>query len=411
MHAICCKKNRILRGRIVATKKQIILPIIVLGIGIAGLVGFSALKKPPEEKPAVDNTPLVSVEAIEYNTMTFSVSSYGVVAAKYDTELVSQVSGEIIYLADAFVKGGFVKKGDILAKIDPSDYEAGLLDAQANVAASKANMVQERANGEVALREWAEITSSKPTALSLRKPQLAQELAKLKSAEAGLLRAQRDLERTVIRAPYDALISSREIGLGAYMTTGSKIGHVYNTDTAEIRLPLADKDMQYLDSKGTHAEVQLVGNFAGSKQEWIGKIVRSEGVVDSKSRMTYLVAEIDDPYGLNTNKNELRFGTYVTAHIEGSNAGNVTIIPRHLIVNGLVAVMDEDKKLRYKPVTIIRQEGANVVISEGLESGMQVITSALDYPLEGMKLALPEDKILQKESVEKEQTELAMEGK
>jgi len=109
----------------VATKKQIILPIIVLAIGIAGLVGISALKKPPEEKPVVDTTPLVSVEAIEYKPMTFSVSSYGVVAAKYDTELVAQVSGEIIYLADKFVKGGFVKKGDILAKIDPSDYEAG----------------------------------------------------------------------------------------------------------------------------------------------------------------------------------------------------------------------------------------------------------------------------------------------
>jgi RND family efflux transporter MFP subunit len=395
----------------VATKKQIILPIIVLAIGIAGLVGISALKKPPEEKPVVDTTPLVSVEAIEYKPMTFSVSSYGVVAAKYDTELVAQVSGEIIYLADKFVKGGFVKKGDILAKIDPSDYEAGLLDSQANVASAKANMVQERANGEVALREWAEITNSKPTALSLRKPQLAQELAKLKSAEADLLRSHRDLERTVIRAPYDALISSREIGLGAYVTTGSKIGHIYNTDTAEIRLPLADKEMQYLDQKGTHSEVTLMGNFAGSKQQWQGKIVRSEGVVDSKSRMTYLVAEIEDPYGLKTDKNELRFGTYVTANIQGSNAGNVAVIPRHLIVNGLVAIMDSDNTLRYKPVKIIRQEGANVVISEGLDPGMEVITSALDYPLEGMKLALPVDKILQDEPIETDKTEIAMEGK
>lgn len=394
-----------------ATKKQIILPIIVLAIGIAGLVGISALKKPPEEKPVVDTTPLVSVEAIEYKPMTFSVSSYGVVAAKYDTELVAQVSGEIIYLADKFVKGGFVKKGDILAKIDPSDYEAGLLDSQANVASAKANMVQERANGEVALREWAEITSSKPTALSLRKPQLAQELAKLKSAEADLLRSHRDLERTVIRAPYDALISSREIGLGAYVTTGSKIGHIYNTDTAEIRLPLADKEMQYLDQKGTHSEVTLMGNFAGSKQQWQGKIVRSEGVVDSKSRMTYLVAEIEDPYGLKTDKNELRFGTYVTANIQGSNAGNVAVIPRHLIVNGLVAIMDSDNTLRYKPVKIIRQEGANVVISEGLDPGMEVITSALDYPLEGMKLALPVDKTLQDEPIETDKTEIAMEGK
>jgi multidrug efflux pump subunit AcrA (membrane-fusion protein) len=169
--------------------------------------------------------------------------------------------------------------------------------------------------------------------------------------------------------------------------------------------------MQYLDQKGTHSEVTLMGNFAGSKQQWQGKIVRSEGVVDSKSRMTYLVAEIEDPYGLKTDKNELRFGTYVTANIQGSNAGNVAVIPRHLIVNGLVAIMDSDNTLRYKPVKIIRQEGANVVISEGLDPGMEVITSALDYPLEGMKLALPVDKTLQDEPIETDKTEIAMEGK
>ncbi|GGQ06944.1 efflux RND transporter periplasmic adaptor subunit [Shewanella litoralis] len=393
-----------------ATKKQIILPIIVLGIGIAGLVGLSALKKPPEEKPEVDTTPLVSVEEIIYQPMTFTVDSYGVVNAKYMTEIIAQVSGEITYLDPNFVKGGFVKKGEILAKVDPSDYESSLLDAQANIASSKASLVQERANAEVAIREWADITNREPTDLSLRKPQLAQELAKLKSAEASLNRAKRDLERTVIRAPYDALIEAREIGLGSFVSKGTPIGKVLNTDKAEVRLPIADKEMQYLAAKGVNAKVNLSAQFAGSKQVWSGNIVRSEGVVDSKSRMTYLVAEIDDPYGLNTGKNELRYGTYVTAQIEGLQAGNVTVVPRHLIVNGAVAIMDEDKTLRYKPVTTIRQNGANVVITDGLTSGMQLITSALDYPVDGMKVALPEDRILQKEPVaEKDDTELAME--
>nr|WP_283104391.1 efflux RND transporter periplasmic adaptor subunit [Shewanella inventionis] len=400
-----------LKGSIVATKKQIILPIIVLGIGIVGLVGLSALKKPPEEKPEIDSTPLVSVEEVIYQPMTFEVSSYGVVNAKYMTDIVAQVGGEIIYLDPNFVKGGFVKKGEILAKIDPSDYQSSLLDAQASIASSQASLVQERANAEVAIREWADITNREPTDLSLRKPQLAQELAKLKSAEASLNRAKRDLERTIIRAPYDALIEAREIGLGSFVSKGSPIGRVLNTDKAEVRLPIADKEMQYLVDKGVNANVSLSGNFAGSKQAWTGKIVRSEGVVDSKSRMTYLVAEIDDPYGLSTGKNELRYGTYVTANIEGLQAGSVAVVPRHLIVNGAVAIMDAEKTLRYKPVTVIRQDGANVVITQGLESGMQLITSALDYPVDGMKVALPEDRILQKEPpAEKDDSELAMEG-
>jgi RND family efflux transporter MFP subunit len=402
-------KTNHLKGSIVATKKQIILPIIVLGIGIAGLVGLSALKKPPEEKPEVDTTPLVSVEVINYQPMTFDVNSYGVVNAKYMTEIVAQVSGEIIYLDPNFVKGGFVKKGEILAKVDPSDYQSSLLDAQANIASSQASLVQERANAEVAIREWADITNREPTDLSLRKPQLAQELAKLKSAEASLNRAKRDLERTIIRAPYDALIDGREIGLGSFVSKGTPIGKVLNTDIAEVRLPIADKEMQYLAAKGVNANVNLSGQFAGSKQVWSGKIVRSEGVVDNKSRMTYLIAEINDPYGLTTDKNELRYGTYVTAQIEGIQVGNVAVVPRHLVVNGAVAIMDADRTLKYKPVTVIRQDGANVVITDGLESGMQLITSALDYPTDGMKVALPEDRVLQKEPVAEDDTELAME--
>lgn len=395
-----------------ATKKQIILPIVVLGLGISALAGISALKKPPEEKPTLDTTPLVSVEEIQFQPMIFNVSSYGVVNPKYNTNLVSQVMGEITYLSDSFVKGGFVKGGDILAKIDASDYEADLLDAQASIASAKAALVQERANVKVAETEWAQISNGTPTDLSLRKPQLAQEIARLKSAEAGLHRAQRNLERTVIRAPYDSLVSSREVGLGSYVSKGTAVGALLSTDIAEVRLPLADKEIQYLEAKGVNATVALVGNFAGSKQEWLGKIVRSEGVVDSKSRMTYLVAEIVDPYGLKADKRELRYGTYVTAIISGANAGEVTIVPRHLIVNGQVAVMDDEKLLRYKDVTMLRQEGSKVVISDGLENGMKLITSALDYPIEGMKLALPEDRIQPKETPneEAEITELAMDS-
>nr|WP_144207968.1 efflux RND transporter periplasmic adaptor subunit [Shewanella donghaensis] len=391
-------------------------PFVVIITGAVIATALIMLKQAPEEKPPIDNTPLVSVQSIKYEPMKFTVSSYGVVNAKYHTELVAQVSGEITYVSDTFVKGGFIKKGQILAKIDPSDYESALLDAQADLASAKSSLVLEKATAEVAEREWAEITDSKPSDLSLRKPQLAQEIAKLKSAEAGLQRAQRNLERSIIKAPYDSLIGSRNIGMGSFVSNGSSIGLVYNTEKAEVRLPLADKEMQYLDRKGTNAEVTLVGNFAGEKQQWKGTIVRSEGVIDSKSRMTYLIAEVNDPYGLKSNHKELRYGTYVTAHIGGTNAGNVAVIPRHLIVNGLVAVMDEEKKLRYLPVNIIRQDGSNVIISSGIEEGMNIITSALDYPIEGMTVALPEDKILQQDvpvddADEDSESAIVMEGK
>ncbi|ACA86745.1 efflux RND transporter periplasmic adaptor subunit [Shewanella woodyi] len=395
-----------------ATKKQIILPIAVISIGIGSFLAISALKKPPEEKEAVDNTPLVAVKQVKLEPMTFKVNSYGVVNAKYETELVSQVNGEIVFLSDTFVRGGFVKKGDILARIDSSDYDADLIDAEAKLASARATLVQEKAFGKVAEEEWKRIKDGVPTELSLRKPQLAQELAKLNSSEAGLKRAKRNVERTIIKAPYDALIESRNIGLGSYVSMGTKLGKVLSTHKAEIRLPLADKEIQYLVNKGKDADVTLVANLGGSKQEWAGKIVRSEGVIDSRSRMTYLVAEVIDPYGLQSDKSELRYGTYVTANISGTDAGDVVVMPRHLVINGQIAILDDDKKLRYKDVNVIRQSGAEVVISDGLTQNMEVIISALDYPVEGMKLALPEDKLLQQNSEgEESDTQLAMEEK
>ncbi|GIU26511.1 RND superfamily efflux pump MFP component [Shewanella schlegeliana] len=396
----------------VATKKQIILPMVVIAVGVAGFIGMSALKKPPEEKEQLDTTPLVSVQAVEINPMSFAVSSYGVVNAKYETELVSQLNGEIVYLSDKFVRGGFVKKGDILAKIDPSDYEAALIDAKATMASAKATLVQEKAYGKVAEAEWKRIENGVPTELSLRKPQLAQEIAKLNSSEAGLKRANRNLERTIIKAPYDALIEARNIGLGSYVSMGTPLGKVLSTAKAEIRLPIADKELQFLDDKGRNSEVILTGEFAGKTQQWQAKVVRSEGVIDNRSRMTYLVAEVTDPYGLKSNNNELRYGTYVTATIDGSHAGQVAELPRHLVINNQVAVLDDEGKLRYKDITILRQIGSKVIVSDGLEAGMNVITSALDYPIEGMQLALPEDKLLRDEdNPEQQATQIAMEEK
>ncbi|WP_281214266.1 efflux RND transporter periplasmic adaptor subunit [Shewanella insulae] len=375
-----------------ATVKQFVLPIAVLVLGGGTFAVLASMKKPPEEKPVVDNTPVVAVEIIDKQPMTFTVNSYGVVNAKYETELVSQVTGEIVYLSDAFVRGGFVKKGQVLAKIDPSDYEAALIDAKATVASAKATLVQEKAYGKVAAEEWKRIENGTPTELSLRKPQLAQEVARLNSSEAGLKRATRNLERTVIKAPYDALIESRHIGLGSYVSSGTQLGKLLSTEKAEIRLPLPDKEIRYLDNKGQGAQVMIKGNFAGESKAWRGKIVRSEGVIDNRSRMTYLVAEVLDPYGLKDDKQPLRYGSYITAQIHGSQAQDVTTIARHLVVNDKVAIMTPENTLAFKSVDILRQQGTQVVIGDGLDDGMRLITSALDYPIEGMKLALAGDK-------------------
>ena len=403
-----------------AHKKQIILPIVILVVGVIAYFGFASLKKPPEEKAAVDNTPIVAIENIVVAPMTLEVSSYGIVKPKYETSLVAQVKGEIVELNDIFVRGGFVKKGQLLARIDPNDYHAALIDAQANMASARAALEKEVAQGKVAEREWKHITDTSPTELSLRKPQLAQELARVKSAQATVLRAQRNLQRTEITAPYDAMIDSRLIGLGSFVSIGSQIGKLLGTAIAEVRLPVADKQLQFLIAQGNNAKVKLLGSYAGKSVAWMANVVRNEGVIDDKSRMTYLVAEIINPYLLPGRLAEqnatsrtvasnavvgnivpLRFGSYVKAEILGVAIANASILPRYLVVGNKVALLSDDSKLHYATIDIVRQQGADVVVSSGLLNGDRLIVSALDSPVDGMKLKLIADKKEQQDPLDK----------
>ena len=402
-----------------AHKKQIIIPIAILVAGIAAFVGFSSLKTPPAEKAKEDNTPIIAVENIVVAPMTLHVSSYGIIKPKYETSLVAQVNGEIVELSDVFVRGGFVKKGQLLARIDPNDYHAALIDAQANMASARAALEKEVAQGKVAEREWKLITDTSPTELSLRKPQLAQELARVKSAQAAVLRAERNLQRTEIKAPYDAMIDNRMIGLGSFVSVGTQIGKLLGTAIAEVRLPVADNELQFLTDQGHDAKVKLLGTYAGKNVEWSANIARNEGVIDNKSRMTYLVAEIQNPYLLpemlakkidtdNGNVSHsipLRFGAYVQAEILGIEIANASILPRYLIVGNKVGLLSNESTLHYATINIIRQQGANVIVSNGLLDGDKLIVSALEYPVDGMKLALISDKKEQQEPLD-ESTEL-----
>jgi RND family efflux transporter MFP subunit len=358
---------------------------------VAGAFTFASMKKPPEEKVQVDKTPIVEVSKVTLASMLLEVSSHGVVQPKYETTLVAQVTGQIVELSDAFVRGGFVQQGQLLAKIDPSDYEAALIDAKAALASARAAFEKEKAQSKVAADEWKRIKDSSPTELSLRKPQLAQELARVQAAEAQVQRAKRNLERTEITAPYDAIIDSRTVGLGSFVTTGTPIGKISGTAVAEVRLPVADNELQFLKHHGVNAIVVLTGKYAGKTQRWQATIERSEGVIDSSSRMSYLVARVDDPYAQKSSHHPLRFGSYVNAAIAGKTIENAAVVPRHLIQNNHVALYNEDSTLRYVPISIVREQAGNVIINQGLSNGDQIIISALDYPVEGMKLALATD--------------------
>ena len=153
--------------------------------------------------------------------------------------------------------------------------------------------------------------------------------------------------------------------------------------------------LEFLVKQGVDAKVNLIGIYAGKETQWSATIVRNEGVVDKKSRMGYLVAELNDPYLLKASKSDsspLRFGSYINAKIIGHDIAQATLVPRHLVINGKVAILDSDSKLHYAVIDIVRQQGSDVIVANGLAEGDRLIVSALDYPVDGMKLALATDK-------------------
>jgi len=215
-------------------------------------------------------------------------------------------------------------------------------------------------------------------------------VAKVRAAQALVNKAQRNLDRTTIVAPYDAIVNDRQVSLGSVVNNGTMIGMLSATSVAQVRLPIADKDLAYLDREGIGANVSLTANFNGSKTVWQGKIVRNEGVIDPASRMHYLVAEVLTPY---TQKKPLRFGSYVTAKVTGDTIENVAIVPRHLVIDNKLAVVSSDSTLHFESITVVREQADVVLVKGDFSEQSQYISSALSYPIEGMALTIknPED--------------------
>ena len=286
-----------------------------------------------------------------------------------------------------------------MLQIDPSDYQTALLRAQANLAASKAQLSDQKARSEQALKDWKNMgRKGEPSDLTLRKPQLAEAMASVQAAEAELQEAERDLQRTRIKVPYDGLVRSKQVDVGQYVAPGTPLGVTFAIDIAEIRLPLSGSDLAFLDlpsatrlDKAHRVPVTLAAESAGISRQWQAEIVRTEGVVDEISRVTYAVAEFIDPYGVlgKSDQAELKMGTFVRAEIQGLRADNVIVLPRALLqADDTVLVANDERKLEIRQVTVLRAEPRSVYISDGLTGGELIVTTSIGAPIPGTQLAI-----------------------
>jgi len=375
--------------------KKIAVPAVILLAAVAVAAGLSAMRKPPEKKSETKPALLVEVQQIQPQDLVYQIESQGSVIPKMETSLVSEVNGLVVSVADSFVEGGFFQKGDLLVRLEQSDYLTAVKAAEAALATAVAALEEEKARVRVAEEDWRSFQAGKAPALGLRRPQLASALAKVRSAEADVERAKRDLSRTEIRAPYAGMVKGRNVDLGQFVSRGSSIGTIYGTDIAEVRLPLTDHDVAYLDfiNAATPPQVLLTAQVAGKTHSWQAELVRTEGVLDERSRVIHAVAEVKNPYQLGVSGAEpLRFGRFVKASITGRQARQVVVVPRHLLRPAeQLLVVDHTQQLQFRTVTLDRADEKQAYISAGFEKGDQILVSPVTNPLPGLKVRLNSD--------------------
>ena len=376
------------------------LPILVLIAAIAAAWTLAVSRPQVAQVPVAPPALLVEVGTAERVPVTYTVRSQGTVTPRTSTTLVSEVSGPILDVAPAFVSGGFFRKGDVLVRIDPRNYRTNVKRASAAVARAKTQVATENALAGYAYQDWQRLRSldaatGPASDLTLRKPQLAEALADLESAEADMEKAVEDLRRTIIRAPYDGMVRSKRADVGQFVNTGTALADTFATDYAEVRLPLNQNDLQYLDlpdwnTGDLELPATLSAEFGGTMHEWEAMVVRSEGVFDESRRVLHVVAQVADPYDTAQNAREpLRIGAFVSAEISGRSGGNLVVIPRHALRRGeTLWVVGEDLTIHPRQVEIARSDEDFAYISQGVEHGERYCLTPPDQPLPGMKVRL-----------------------
>ncbi|MEM0911971.1 MAG: efflux RND transporter periplasmic adaptor subunit [Pseudomonadota bacterium] len=370
--------------------KKIVIPLIILLTSVA-IAALLILNKEKPDKKQEEETPfLVETMAYTFENLEFLVYAQGTVQPKNRTVLSAQVSGKVVSLSESFIEGGFFNEGDVLVELESDDYQTDLLLAEAELARAQAALDEEVARGRVAEKEWRSVNTTVPPELGLRKPQLAREKANLQAAEAQLLRAKRNLERTKIRAPYDGLVKSRNVDLGQVITVAGQLGEIYSTDVAEVRLPLTDNDIAFIgDMTSRQPLVSLRAQVAGETRFWQGKMVRNEAVLDESRRVIFGVVQIQDPYNRKrpTHQQALRFGRFVKAEIAGIEVENVVKLPREVgRLDGTVLTVDTANTLHINEIGVVRSDESFLYIVNGLTPNHQVVLSAVPNPYEGMQV-------------------------
>lgn len=377
---------------------QIALPVVALAVGVLGAWALIANREVPVSEPPPVILPTVRTLVAHAGDHRVEVPARGSVTPHTESDLVVRVSGEVLSVSPNLADGGFFEQGEVLLTLDARDHELAIAQFELAVAQAQRHLVEAEADADAARREWAEMGEGEASPLVLREPYVAEAKASLAAAEASLERANLDLERTRVRAPFDGRVREKRVDVGQYVMAGTAVARVYAVDHAEVRLPIPDQELAFLDlpiryrggeepSEGP--PVRLFADFAGARRDWPARIVRTEGEIDPRTRMVVVVARVEDPYGIDGHPKAmpLPVGLFLDAAIEGVVLHDVFVLPRTALRDGSrVYRLDGEDRLVFSEVEVLRSERDSVVVRGELADGDRVVTSPLELATDRMQV-------------------------
>lgn len=380
-------------------KNKLLIP---LGVIAATALIILFIKGNPPEARRFDAAPKakisVAVEVLQAKSYQVMIDSFGTVKPRTQSGLVAQASGQIMLVSDQFREGGFFEKGDVLLKLDDRDHRAEVKAAQANLLTAQQALQEEQARGRQALVDWQRLGNGEQASnLVLREPQLAATKAQVLSAQAQLEKAELDLERTKIVAPYAGRVLSRTVDLGQVVTNNTELATIYAIDSVEIRLPIKNKDLPFINlpeqfrdgvTNKVGSDVEFSSDLVGV-QKWQGQVIRTEGAIDETAQQLYVVAQIDDPYKATTqNQYPIKIGQYIKAKISAKLVEDVLVIPNSVIYQGTYVYIVEDGVLQRKNIKLAWQNANQAIVAEGLAINDKLVLTPLGQVSSGTRVKI-----------------------
>jgi RND family efflux transporter MFP subunit len=372
---------------------HIVLVFLILLSGILIFTGLIRSKPEIKKRQPEEVAPSVKARIINPSPEHIFIEADGTVRPERIINLISEVSGRVIYKSPSLVTGGEFKKGDTLLKIDDRDYVAEVELAKAQLEDARSRLTKLEEESRESRREWKQFSNEDPPPLVLKLPQLEAQKAEVRAREAGLTKAKLRLEKTVIKAPFDGKVLDENVDEGEYVRTGQILGRIFSLDTVEIRVSINKDDSVYLDipgftckeCKGSQAIVETV--IGNQRYKWSGVIVRSE-VIDEKTRMLPVIVKIKNPY---KRYPPLSVGMFVRVRLIGKKIPNAVRLPRRSINldeegRPYVWIIDSEDIIHRRYITIHRDYKDTYLVSNGLKKGDRVVISGPEIMTSGMKV-------------------------